>query len=340
MKKVIDDEVWMREAIAMAEKGVGLTRPNPPVGAVVVKGGKLVGRGFHAKAGGPHAEVVALRDAGAKAKGATLYVTLEPCCTHGRTPPCTDAIIAAGIDRVVYGCVDPNPAHAGRADAILKKAGIATTRRVLVDECAVLIRGFAMRILKKRPYVTLKLASTLDGKIADARGASQWITGPKARAAVQALRRSADAIMVGAETVRRDDPSLLPRPARGRKPFRVIVKGSGPLPANAKVFTDEAAEQTLVYDGRTGMKKIMRDLARRDCLHVVCEGGGVLAGHLLRAGLVDEIWMFYAPKILGGGARESVAGSGWRLADAPGFKLVGAETVGEDVLVRFLRSNS
>lgn len=318
----------------MAGKGVGLTRPNPPVGAVVVKNGKRVGRGFHAKAGGPHAEVVALGEAGAKAMGGTLYVTLEPCCTHGRTPPCTEAIIRAGITRVVYGCVDPNPAHAGRADAVLKKAGIATTRGVLEAECAGLIRGFTMRMLKKRPYVTLKLACTLDGKIADAQGRSKWITGPAARAAVQSLRRAADAIMVGAETVRQDDPSLLPRPARGRKPYRVIVQGTTPLPAGAKVFTDKAAEQTLVFDGCAGLAKLMRDLARWDCLHVLCEGGGVLAGHLLKAGLVDEIWMFYAPKMLGAGARESVGGHGWLLSHAPSFKLVSAEVLGQDVLVR------
>lgn len=327
----------MRLAIAWAVRGIGLTRPNPPVGAVVVKHGNVVGEGFHKKAGGPHAEVVALRAAGAKAKGATLYVTLEPCCTHGRTPPCVGAIIAAGISRVVYGCVDPNPKHAGKADAMLKKAGIVTTRGVLESECRELIRGFAMRMLKKRPYVTLKLAVTLDGKIAEAGGRSKWITGAASRSLVQSLRRTADAIMVGAETVRMDDPSLLPRPARGRKPYRVIIKGLRSLPKNARVFNDEAADQTLVYEGKQGLTKILRELAKRDCLHVLCEGGGVLAGHLLKAGLVDEVWMFYAPKILGGGAREAVAGCSWTLAAMPALRVVENLRVGDDVLVKLAR---
>lgn len=333
-----DDAAFMRLALGEAAKGVGLTRPNPPVGAVVVKGGKVIASGFHAKAGGPHAEVVALRAAGRRSRGATLYVTLEPCCTHGRTPPCTEAIIAAGIKRVVYGCVDPNPEHAGRADRVLRRVGIEVKRNVERERCNALIRPFATRMLQQRPYVVLKLACSIDGRIADFAGQSKWITGPAARRVVQDLRRSSDAIMVGAGTVRADDPSLLPRPARERKPYRVVVKGRRPMPKEVKLFSDDGAERTLVYEARKGVDVMLRDLARRDCLQVLCEGGGMLAEGLLRADAVDEIWMFYAPKVLGGGGRAAVAGKGWALAEAPGFSVREVKQMGEDVLVKFVRA--
>ena len=331
-----NDTYWMQHALDLAALGEGLTRPNPPVGAVVVKHNRLIGEGFHPRAGMPHAEVLALRAAGDEANGATLYITLEPCCTQGRTPPCTEAIIKAGIKRVVYGCVDPNPAHAGRADTILKKAGIDVVSGVLDESCRTMIRPFATRLLHNRPFVTLKLACSLDGRIADARGESKWITGTASRAAVQELRRSADAILVGAETIRADNPSLLPRPAYGRTPWRIVVAGSRPLPRRAKVFTDAHADRTVIFShdsGSVSLKAMMRELARQDCMHVVCEGGGVLARSLLKAGLVDQVWMFYAPKILGGDGRPSVAGKGWRLDNAPGFVVQHVEQLGEDVLV-------
>lgn len=347
----------MQHAIDLAVMGEGMTRPNPPVGAVVIKAGRILGEGFHPKAGEPHAEVFALRAAGKQARGATLYVTLEPCCTHGRTPPCTEAIITAGIKRVVYGCVDPNPAHAGRADKILAKAGIAVTRPVLEESCQTLIAPFATRILKKRPLVTLKLACTLDGRIADREGRSKWITGPAARDAVQDLRRSADAILVGAETVRADNPSLLPRPAEGRTPWRVIVAGKNPLPLKAKVFTDDARLRTIVYAtqdfpqreallkrgvnvvhvpaarGHVSMKAVLRDLAKRGCMHLACEGGGVLAQALLGEKLIDRCWMFYSPRFLGDAATPSVAGRGWRLDQGPTFVMSHVERMGDDVLI-------
>lgn len=339
MKLISNDPRWMRTAISLAAMGVGLTRPNPPVGAVVVRGGKIVGRGYHHKAGEPHAEIHALRNAGARARGATLYVTLEPCSTQGRTPPCTDAIVASGIKRVVYGCTDPNPKHVGRAAIILKRAGIDVEQGVLAPACEALIRPFAMRMRKSRPYVTLKLACTLDGKIADARGQSKWITGPSARSAVQSLRRSADAIMIGAGTLRADNPSLLPRPDRGRTPFRVIIKGTKSLPSSSAVFTDAAASQTVVYEAKTGLGRILCDLARRDVMHVVCEGGGILAEELLRADLVDELWLFYAPKIVGERGRASFAGKGWLLAAAPRFSLKQVKRYGDDVLMKLERSH-
>lgn len=332
----LSDAYWMQHALDLAVQGEGLTRPNPPVGAVVIKDNRLVGEGFHPRAGQPHAEVLALRDAGDLSKGATLYVTLEPCCTYGRTPPCTDSIITAGIKRVVYGCEDPNPAHVGRADALLKKARISVTKGVLEESCRTLIRPFTTRLLQKRPFVTLKLACTMDGRIADAHGKSKWITGKAARLAVQELRRSADAILVGAETVRADNPSLLPRPAYGRKPWRIVVAGSRPLPRKAHVFTDAFADRTIIYSkdgGRVDVKAMMKDLAKHDCMHVVCEGGGEVASSLLKAGLIDQIWMFYAPKILGGEGRPAVGGKGWRLDQAPGFVVNHMERIGDDVLV-------
>jgi len=351
------DPYWMKLAVTLANEGEGLTRPNPPVGAVVVKNGRLIGEGFHPKAGQPHAEIIALQAAGPQSKNATLYITLEPCCTQGRTPPCTEAIIRAGVKQVVYGCVDPNPAHAGRADALLKKAGIAVRRNVMRELCEELIRPFATRMLIKRPMVTLKLACTLDGRIADARGTSKWITGSKARDVVQNLRRTADGIMIGAGTLRLDNPSLLPRPAYGRKPWRIIIAGSQPVPIRSKVFHDPAAGQTLVFApvgfkqkhdleklgvevielpalrGRLSLKKVARELADRNCMHVVCEGGGQLAQGLLQAGLVDQLWMFYAPIILGGDAKPSVAGKGWRLGQSPDFAIRRTEQLGEDILV-------
>ncbi|HMP72457.1 MAG TPA: bifunctional diaminohydroxyphosphoribosylaminopyrimidine deaminase/5-amino-6-(5-phosphoribosylamino)uracil reductase RibD [Kiritimatiellia bacterium] len=352
------DAVWMGEAVAEARRGVGLTRPNPPVGAVVVAKGKVVGRGFHPQAGKPHAEVYALAEAGRLARGATLYVTLEPCSTTGRTPPCTEAIKAAGIARVVYGCRDPNPRHAGRADRLLEAAGIAVTAGVLEEGCGGLIRPFAMFVTEGRPWVTLKLAVTLDGRIADRRGTSQWITGEEARASVQDLRRTADAILVGAETLRADDPSLLPRPALGRKPWRAVVAGSRRLPLSARLFTDPASSRTVVFateghrwrpglvragidvvdlQGRGRMapvKRVLGELAERSCLHVVCEGGGILAGELLKADVVDEIWLYLAPKLLGGGGRASVGGPGWLLQNAPRFRLAEVIRLGDDVLLK------
>ncbi len=359
-KSTSRDESWMRLALEQAAQGEGMTRPNPPVGAVVVRNGRVCGRGFHPKAGQPHAEVFALTEAGAAAKGATLYVTLEPCSTHGRTPACTEGILRAGIARVVYGCVDPNPAHSGRADAILRAAGIEVVAGVLKTACEVLIEPFACHLLKRRPLVTVKLACTLDGRIADRRGRSQWITGPVAREAVHTLRRGADAILVGAETIRADNPSLLPRPALGREPWRVVVGGHRPLPRTARVLTDGAAERTVVMAARgsplaaascfgkpggprlvtlpkagggVSLPAMMRAIAKLDCLRVVCEGGGVLAGALAKAGLVDEWWFFYAPRLLGGEARPALAGHGWALPGAPVLRVERVEQLGDDVLI-------
>jgi len=324
---------FMTRALELARRGEGLTRPNPPVGAVLVQGGKIIAEGFHKKAGGPHAEVNCLRQVKGQTskslKSATLYVTLEPCSTAGRTPPCTDLILERGIRRVVIGCKDPNPAHAGRGIRKLRRAGVEVTVGICREEAEALIAPFAKRMLAGLPYVTLKLGVTLDGRIADASGKSQWITGPESRKKVQELRRKADAIMVGAGTVRKDNPSLLPRPAKGRKPWRVIAGTN--IPKKSKVLTDEAADQTLVLDG--SLKKILRDLAKRDVMHVLCEGGGELAGSLIRAGLVDEFVIFMAPSLLGGTGFPMVGKKGWTLKGMPRLSFQTLKKIGNDVLI-------
>lgn len=354
------DERWMLRAIAQARQGEGLTRPNPPVGAVLVKKGRLLAEGFHPKAGGPHAEIVALRKAGARARAADLYVTLEPCSTWGRTPPCTDAIIEAGIRRVIAGVADPNPRHAGRGFRILRKAGVEVKSGVLAVECGQLIEPFAMHQREGRPFVTLKLGMSLDGRIADLRGKSRWITSASSRARVHELRRRVDGILVGRETAQRDNPSLLPDPANGRAPWRIVLDPSGRLPLRLKLFSDAHRNQTIVFVGPDAparhiaaltergvvvehlplssggfrLRSVMKALGARGLLHVLCEGGGALAAALVRERLVDEAWFFLAPKLLGGGGRPAIGGPGWPLANAPEWRILEIQSVPPDVWIR------
>lgn len=354
----------MQRALALARRGEGLTRPNPAVGAVVVRQGRVVGEGFHRKAGGPHAEVLALRQAGTRARGATLYVTLEPCSTWGRTPPCTEAILAAGIRRVVVAVRDPNPKHAGRGLAILRRRGVVVTEPIAAEAAADLLAPFASWITTGRPRVILKLGQTLDGRIADARGRSRWITGPAARKQVQDLRRRSDAVLVGRATAELDDPGLLPVPARGRHPWRVVLDSRGRLPLSHRIFTDGRARQTLVMtssasslryrqraaatgaevvvvprerNGGLRLAAVLEALGRRGILQVLCEGGGVLAGRLLKQKLVDETWFFVAPRVLGEGARPAVAGACWALAEDAGLRVSDCRMVGPDVLIKAVR---
>jgi diaminohydroxyphosphoribosylaminopyrimidine deaminase/5-amino-6-(5-phosphoribosylamino)uracil reductase len=270
----------IRLALRLARRGCGQTSPNPTVGALLVKGGKIIGRGRTAPAGGPHAEIEALRDVqkhGFSAKGATLYVTLEPCCTHGRTPPCTDAIIGAGIQCVVIGATDPNPKHSGKGFKILKRAGIEVTHGVLAEECTKLNEAFNHWIVQRTPFVTVKAAMTLDGKIATATGESKWITGEKARAHGMKLRRGADAILVGINTLLADDPGLTARTKteagtpinreRGWKmvrPIRRIVLDSmARTPLTAKVIRDKHAALTTVVVSKHAPKSRVAALAKR-----------------------------------------------------------------------------
>jgi diaminohydroxyphosphoribosylaminopyrimidine deaminase/5-amino-6-(5-phosphoribosylamino)uracil reductase len=270
---------WMQMALRLARRGCGATSPNPVVGAVLVKGGKIIGRGWHRRAGLPHAEIEALRDAqkrGHHPRGATLYVTLEPCCTHGRTPPCTEAIIAAGIKCVVIGATDPNPKHAGKGLKILQRAGIEVVHRILSDECAKLNEAFNHWIVRRTPFVTVKAAMTLDGKIATASGESKWITGEKARAHGMKLRRGSDAILVGINTILNDDPSLTARvgtPNSGSAQAdqeigapglrRIILDSRARTPLDAKVVRDEFAALTTIVVSKHAPKNRVAALAKR-----------------------------------------------------------------------------
>ena len=278
----MNDSIYMREALRLARKGFGATSPNPMVGAVLVRDGRIIGRGWHRRAGRPHAEIEALHDAqkrGHSPRGATLFVTLEPCCTQGRTPPCTDALIAARIRRVVIGATDPNPRHAGKGFGLLRRAGIDVVAigAPLADECLKLNEAFNHWIVRRTPFVTVKAAMTLDGKIATAGGESKWITGEKARACGMKLRRGSDAILVGINTILADNPSLTVRdegknkgniqpstPNIQRPGLRRIVLDSGArTPLDAKVVSDEFASLTTIVVGPRAPKKRVAALARR-----------------------------------------------------------------------------
>jgi diaminohydroxyphosphoribosylaminopyrimidine deaminase / 5-amino-6-(5-phosphoribosylamino)uracil reductase len=301
-----DDAAWMRQALEQGRRGVGLTSPNPPVGAVIVAEGRLIGAGYHHKAGLPHAEVEAIADAQARhpalLSAASIYVTLEPCSTHGRTGPCTEAIQAAGIRRVVWGADDPNPAHAGSAQKVLAAAGIEVTTRVLEAECLALIRPFAKWITTGMPYVIAKAGQSLDGRITRPAGEGRWITSETAREHGRALRARVDAILVGAETVRQDDPQLTLRggPPEKTQPLRVVLTRTGNLPPQARVFTDEFKERTLVLRGMT-LSEALRHLGRRGIVSVLIEGGGNVLAQAFREQVVDEVYWYIAPRLCGMG---------------------------------------
>ncbi len=301
----------MRRALRLAAKAWGRTSPNPLVGAIVSQAGKTVGRGWHQEAGGPHAEIHALQEAGDSACGASLFVTLEPCSTAGRTPPCVDAVVAAGVTRVVIGCLDPNPDHAGRAVDLLERAGIEVRVGVEAAACRQLNEAFNCWIRYRRPYVLLKLAVTLDGRIATAAGDSRWISGESSRAEVQRLRQWADAVLVGGETVRCDDPQLTVRqpPDWPRQPLRLVASRSSQL-GNARLLNDGGAETRVVSCAtRSDWQELLQSLGAEEITALLVEGGGELAGELLNHGLVDKVAFFVAPKILGGtNSRPAVGG--------------------------------
>jgi len=304
MAEGVDSE-FMNRAIALARRGCGHTRPNPPVGAVIVKNGKVVGEGWHRRAGGDHAEVAAIKNAllhsptPSLLHSSTLYVTLEPCSKPGRVGACTDAIIKAGIPKVIYAVPDPNPKNRGRAKRILAKAGIRC-ERLAAGDCAKasqrLIAPFAKHVTTGLPYVTVKIAMSLDGKICDSSGDAKWISSEAARRETGRIRERVDAIMVGGETVRRDNPSLLSHGRRNDDLIRVIVSKSGRLPKKAQVFTDGAPNKTLVFNDA---KKALVELGKMGVMHVLCEGGLNLATSLAEAGLVDEWITVLAPKVIG-----------------------------------------
>ena len=314
----------MRLAIREARKGIGKTAPNPAVGAILVRNGKVISKGWHRAAGRPHAEIDALGKV-SDAAGCTLYVTLEPCSSHGRTPPCTAAIIQAGISRVVFGATDPNPAHAGRATKILKKAGVEVSKGVLADECGELNAAWNKWISTGLPFVTAKAGMSLDGRIASFPG-RRWITSEAARADAMKLRASCDAILVGAETVRVDDPHLTIRGvSKCSQPWRVVWSRSGEIPPESKILTDEFRDRTLVFKGKS-LLSVLRDLGRRGVQHVLIEGGGRTHGEAFDRGLVDRVVFYVAPVLLGGNT-PAVGGRGKnniQLAK-PDYKKVGAD---------------
>ena len=327
------DKRFMRRALALARRGLGKTSPNPAVGAVLVNNGRVISNGWHKKAGGPHAEIEAIRKAkvcgGHGGRALTLYATLEPCCTHGRTPPCTDAIIAAGIKRVVVAARDPNPKHSGRGLTILRRAGIRVESGLLADEAARMNEAFNKWITTGIPLVIAKAAMSLDGKIATRTGDSKWITSDAARRYAHKLRAQVDAIMVGANTVIRDDPRLTPR-SRGvrctKQPWRVVVDARGRCPKNAKLFADANRSRTIVITsnkspghwrryislegitvitlpwkrGGVDLRAALRALGRMNVTSVLIEGGGEMLGAMFDAQLVDRVALFHAPIIIGG----------------------------------------
>lgn len=319
----------MRRALALARRAEGRTAPNPMVGAILVDSGGVAGRGWHQRAGEPHAEVLALRDAGPRARGATLYVTLEPCCHQGRTPPCTDALIDAGVSRVVAAMADPNPLVAGKGFQRLREAGLRVECGLLEAEARALNRGYVRAISSGLPWVALKMAMTLDGRIATPGGDSRWITGEKARRQVHRLRDRCDALLVGRGTALADDPLLTTRLPRGRSPLRVIACGSGlispasrlaasarqspllllhrsglnPDPDEVRELEAAGVELQEVAAGESGPDEIamLRALRDRGCCSVLCEGGARLAGRLFDRNLIDEVYWFIAPRLAGAG---------------------------------------
>ncbi|MBO8130669.1 MAG: bifunctional diaminohydroxyphosphoribosylaminopyrimidine deaminase/5-amino-6-(5-phosphoribosylamino)uracil reductase RibD [Candidatus Marinimicrobia bacterium] len=323
-----EHEILMKKALKLAEKGRGYTSPNPVVGAVIVKKGKIISEGYHDTFGKPHAEVIALQKAGEEAFGATLYVNLEPCCFSGKTPPCTQAIINAGIKKVVVGTIDPNPRVNGKGIKILKENGIEVVVGVLEKESKEINKGFFKYITKKLPYITLKFAMTLDGFIADVSGNSKWISSDKSRILVKTKRKSYDAIMVGIGTVLKDNPELLPAEKDGFIPYRVIIDDLLNIPITARLLNDNFRKRTIIVTKNVAKNKKINELKGRGVKIVIskendfgwidlndalkkladfgitsiyCEGGSQLAGSLINENLVDEIEIFIAPKIIGKG---------------------------------------
>lgn len=362
-----DDVRLMRTALALARRGLGTVAPNPSVGCVIVRDGVVLGRGWTRPGGRPHGETEALREAGPRAAGATAYVSLEPCNHFGKTPPCTRALLAAGIARVVVACEDPDPRVSGGGIRFLREAGLEVEVGLCAEEAREVNRGFFLRVAQGRPLVTLKLATTLDGRIATRSGDSRWITGEAARAWGHALRASHDAIMIGSNTAVADDPELTCRlPGLGhRSPVRIVldsrlrlpltsrlVRGARQVPVwvvalagvdrlRAQAFADCGVEVIEVAGGEVGaidMAEVLRALGSRGLTRVLAEGGARLAGSLLREDLVDGVEWFRAPSVIGGDGVAAVAGSGIDLlAQAPGFEGVGVRRAGPDLVESYVR---
>lgn len=355
-------EDYMSQALELGRRAEGRTRPNPPVGSVVVRNGAIVGKGYHPQAGQPHAEIFALREAGEMARGADLFVTLEPCSHQGRTGPCVEAVIAAGIGRVFIGVPDPNPLVAGRGIAALRAAGIPVRTGILKSECRRLIAPFAKHVTTGLPFVILKSAMTLDGKTATSSGDSRWISGPDSRVHVHRLRDRLDAVMVGIGTVLDDDPRLTTRlPDGGRDPLRIVVDSKLRIPEDAAILTVPSEAATIVvttcaapedkvarllemgvevlqvaeHDGRVDPADLMARLGERGIQSVLLEGGSELNASLLQAGVIDRIMIFIAPVVIGGNDGKGLfAGRGAaRIADALRLNDIRVSRFGDDILI-------
>jgi diaminohydroxyphosphoribosylaminopyrimidine deaminase / 5-amino-6-(5-phosphoribosylamino)uracil reductase len=348
----------MALALSLGRRGLGRVWPNPAVGCIIVKDGRIIGRGWTADGGRPHAEPQALSEAGKAARGATAYVTLEPCAHHGKTPPCAEALVAAGIARVVIAAGDPDPRVAGRGVVILKSAGIEVETGVLQAEADIDHAGFFSRITKGRPFVTLKIASSLDGRIATATGESRWITGPQARRAVHALRARHDAVMIGGGTARADDPMLDIRDlGLSKQPVRVVISRRLDLPVEGRLAQTANAQPLWlchgpeaearradwkalgaeclpceVTGGQISPASALAALAEKGLTRVFCEGGGALAASLLREGLVDELIVHSAGLAIGAEGTPALGAMGIdRLGNAPRFDLAEVKQLGADV---------
>lgn len=357
----------MQQALELALKGEGRTSPNPLVGAVVVKDGKIVGCGYHRKAGGKHAEIFALNQAKSRAKGGSLYVTLEPCSVFGKTPPCVGKIISSGISEVFIGMADPNPLNKGKGIKILRSSGIKVKVGILRKDLIKLNEVFVKYITKRLPFVTIKIAQSLDGKIATRTGDSRWITGSHARRYVHQLRSKTDAILVGVNTIIKDNPLLTSRLrysrniSRERQPIKIVVDSTLRIPVQARIFSQESPAKVIVAttkfappkkieilskyaeiivfgdkDNRISLQNLMRTLAEREITSVFVEGGGEVAASLLKEKLVDKVLFFIAPKIIGGrDAITSVEGEGiLKINQAIGLKDIEIIRFGEDILLR------
>jgi diaminohydroxyphosphoribosylaminopyrimidine deaminase/5-amino-6-(5-phosphoribosylamino)uracil reductase len=354
------DLKFMKRSLTLAHKGVGHTSPNPAVGCVVVKNGTIIGEGWHHKAGALHAEVLALQMAGAEARGADVYVTLEPCCHTGKTPPCSTALIKAGVARVVAGMLDPNPKVSGGGLAALKKAGIATSCGVLEDACQAVNRPFIKHVTTGMPFVTYKCAMTLDGNIATITGESRWISCEESRKYVHRMRSRTDAIMVGVDTVIADNPQLTVRHVRGKNPLRVIVDTHLRTPESVTVLSGKLSARTIIatcetnprvhlrylnqgvtilvcqeHDGRVSMQDLLQQLGAMNIQSILLEGGSRLAGDMLLHGLINELVFFMAPKIIGnnGFSPFTLLGGVTSMADAIALDFTDVRRIGSDIVV-------
>ncbi len=339
---------FMQSALTEARKGLGRTAPNPPVGAVVVKDGRIIGRGFHPKAGQPHAEIFALRDAGQAARGADIHVTLEPCSHYGKTPPCAEALIEAGVKTVHVGVLDPNPLVAGRGVKMLEDAGIGVVVHNDPD-CAELIRWYSHWMQTGKPFVIAKAAQTLDGAIATMSGDSKWISCDESRQFVHELRNKVDGILVGIGTVKADDPLLTCRIENGRDPRRIIIDRDFEISAQAKVLDcliltakDPASRPEIKADvrqlelnenGRFDWDAILKLLGSEGMHSILVEGGSSLHSDLIASGQVDRLMLFVAPKILGGGRGIASWGEPEYISQSIRYRFVDCRRIGQDVLL-------